>query len=108
MVDKVKKDRSLLFIFFLLWSLTKMSCSNIPQDPVFLEPIVYATELIFLILSALYVYKMFKWYNSPQSPPLVMAIIYFLFDFIFPLVSILIGAGIIYESRKMLKPKGNS
>ena len=105
MKEKIKKDRQLLFMFFLLWLLAKVIVSHVPQESVFLKPLAGIIGLIFLILSALYVYKMYKWYNSPKAPALAMAIIYFIFDFILPLISILIGAGIIYESRKLLKEK---
>lgn len=105
MKEKIKKDRQLLFIFFLLWILTKIAMTRVPQEPLFFRPAVIVIGLIFLILSAFYVYKMYKWYNSPKAPALAMAIVYFIFDFIFPLIPILIGAGIIYESRKLLKNK---
>jgi predicted membrane protein len=103
MNEKIKKDRQLLIMFFLLWVLAKIAVSHVAQQPVFLRVSAGIAELVFLILSTLYVYKMYKWYNSPKAPPLAMAIIYIIFDFIFPLISIFIGAGIIYESRKLLK-----
>ncbi len=105
MEEKIKKDRQLLLMFFLLWLLAKPIMQYIPQEPVFLKPLAGIAGLLFLILSALYVYKMYKWYNSPKAPALAMAIIYFIFDFILPLIPLLIGAGIIYESRKLLREK---
>lgn len=105
MKEKIKKDRQLLFLFFFLWLLAKLVILYVPQEPVFFKLVVSVINLILLIMSALYVYKMYKWYNSPKAPAIVMAIIYFIFDFIFPLISLLIGAGIMYESRKLLKDK---
>ena len=113
MKEKIRRDRKLLLMFFLLWialsgwslQYKKADLSNLPQGKLIIVWGIGIMALVSLIMSCIYVFKMYKWYNSPKAPALVMAILYFIFAFILPLIPLLIGAGILWKSRELLVDK---
>lgn len=100
MKEKIKKDRNLLILFFFSWLALKSVLLRTPQEASLTYTVIGLTGLSFLILAAIYVYKMYKLYNPRKA--LALATTYFVFDFILPLVSIVIGAVTIWKSREML------
>jgi len=107
---KIKRVRLLLLMFVLLWivlgawksQFKKYDFPNLPLKQLITISLVEITRLICLVMTSIYVYKLYKWYNSSKAPALPMTIIYVIFWFIFPLISILIVSGIIWESRRLL------
>ena len=71
MKEKIKKDRKLLFLFFLLWIAMKAILLQVSREPSMFRTAIGIVGLIILAISAIYVYKMYKWYNSPKAPALV-------------------------------------
>jgi len=106
--DEIKKDRKLCLLFFLLWctssGIARLIGENSDDLLYLLGFAVAVVGFICFIISSIFVYRLYKWYSSPKAPPLIMSIVYF-FGVIFPLVPTLIGAGIIWKSRKLLIDK---
>lgn len=96
--EKVKKDRNLLLLFFFSWLALKGVLLHSPQS------VIGLVGLTFLILATIYVYKMYKLYNPRKA--FALALTYFVFDFILPLVSIVIGAVTIWTAREALTTRG--
>ena len=116
MMDTIRKERRLLMIFLLLWFAMsnvalflqqyKNSLSSDYSLILALITLISAlVALISLIISVIYVYKVCKWCNFSKAPVLLMTIIYVVFAFIYPLISFLIGVGILWKSRKLLIEK---
>ncbi|HLD56620.1 MAG TPA: hypothetical protein VJA00_03275, partial [Candidatus Omnitrophota bacterium] len=98
--EKIKKDRNLLLLFFFSWLALKSVLLRPPQEASLTYTVIGLAGLSFLVLSAVYVYKIYKLYNPRKA--LALAMIYFVFDFVLPLISIIIGVVVIWKSRKPL------
>ena len=100
MKERIKKDRNLLLLFFFSWLALKGALLHPPQTASLTYTVIGLLGPSFLILATIYVYKMYKLYNPRKA--LALAMTYFVFDFVLPLVSIVIGVVTIWKSREAL------
>ena len=114
MKDKIAKDRQLLLIFCLIWvsstlwimhyypiikdfDFSKLSSSQ--QNILFLSS---AVNLFSITMASIYVYKMYKWYNSPNAPAGLITALFVISCLLFGLISLVIVGVIVWKSKKML------
>lgn len=74
--DRIKRDRQLLKISFLIICSLVLVFTWLSIDNATVKylgkaffAVIYAAIITTFIVSAVYVYKMYKWYDSSMSPP---------------------------------------
>jgi hypothetical protein len=105
----VKKNQQ-LFLIFLVLSLVTRVFSLVgpylkPKNVLFTGTIIHVLSSLFFALSAVFVYKIYQWVNSPKAPALGMAVIYFISNLISPVFSIIILVAIIWQARSLKLPE---
>ena len=114
MKEKIEKDRQLLLIFSLLWVASTLwvmryypiirnfDLSKLSSAQLNILFAVSITSLTGLIMTSVYLYKMYSWYNSPKAPPKVMTTLFVIFSLFLGLVTIIIVIVIFWKSKKLL------
>jgi hypothetical protein len=117
MKERIKKDRDFLLIFSLLWVgsvlwiirhyplIKDFDFSKLSAVGVNLLALASFASLFSLVATAVYVYRMYKWYNSPQAPARLMALLFLITSIVFGFVSLIIVIAIIWKSKKLLIDK---
>ncbi len=103
MAERIRRERTVFIWLFIVWLATKSGVADLPAAGRDVRAAINVAELICLGLSTIYLFRLFRWLNSPRMPAWAVTIIYFVFDFFVPLVSALIGAGIIWGTEKKLE-----
>ncbi|MBN2121189.1 MAG: hypothetical protein JW734_09090 [Candidatus Omnitrophica bacterium] len=112
--ERIEKDRQLLIIFSLLWvgctlwamryyPLVKdFNFSGLTGNQLRVLSVISFTGLFALVMTAVYVYKMYRWYNSSLISARSVTIIFVVTALFLGLISFIIVAVIIWKSKKLI------
>jgi RsiW-degrading membrane proteinase PrsW (M82 family) len=110
MKDNIRRDRQLLKAFLLLLLLSTSVFLFMGSDEMsakyvgkFFFRVFFGIIILFLLLSATYIYKVCKWCYSNAAVPWIIAILFLACFFSkFATVSFIIGIFIIWKSKRLL------
>ena len=114
MNEQITKDRQLLLIYSLLWLASTLwvmryypliksfDLSVLSRVQINILFIVSITNLLGLIMTSTYVYRMYSWLNLPNVRPGVMTTLFVILSLLLGLVSFIIIMFIFWKSKKLL------